>query len=97
MFFVSVASKGFRFSVSPLFSALTGKPTSVDSKRVSENQEMETGRSKMVRKRRARSEGGRRSEEQARVVSGASKFRVDTSRPDQDSWSRFNVNKHEGE
>ena len=41
MFFVSVASKGFRFPVSPLFSALTSKSTSVDSKRVSENQEVE--------------------------------------------------------
>ncbi len=62
MFFVSVASKGFRFFVSPLFSALTSRSTSVDSKRVSENQKMETGRSKMVRKRRAHSEGGRASE-----------------------------------
>jgi len=34
MFFVSVASKGFRFSVSPLFSALTSRSPSVDSKRV---------------------------------------------------------------
>ena len=36
LFFVSVASKGFRFSVSPLFSTLAREPTSVDFERLTE-------------------------------------------------------------
>jgi hypothetical protein len=77
MFFVSVASKEFRFSVSPLFSTLTSKSTSVDSKRVIGSREIATRKLKMARRLRVKSEAGRAREKGVREVSGTSKIRVD--------------------